>query len=92
MIIIASGHGKDVVRVLTTEADKNNPIDEDVLKAETSSGECVLGSGAIIMESSIHEIKVELNKMKAQKITMTLDCCRTVTREEDVQDYVVDLR
>ena len=92
MIIVALGHGKDGVRVLATEADKNNPFDEDVLKAETSSGECVLGSGDIVIPSSVHEIKVELNKMKAQKITMTLDCCRTVTREEDVQDYVVDLR
>ena len=90
MFIVASGHGKDGLRVLTTEADKNNPFDE--LKAETSSGECVLGSGDITIASSIHEIKVELNKIKAQKITITLDCCRTVTRDEDVQDYVVDLR
>ena len=89
-MIIVSGHGKDGVRIITTDADKNNPF--DVLKAETSSGECVLGSGDIIIASSIHEIKVELNKMNAQKITMTLDCCRTVTRDEDVQDYVVDLR
>ena len=35
-------------------------------------------------------IKVELNKMHVQtKITMTIDCCRTVTR---VADPVVDLK
>ena len=59
--------------------DNNDPDgDDDALMAQTSAGECVLGIGDIA--SSIHSIKVELNKMNAQKITMTLDCCRTVSR------------
>ena len=73
-------------------AGEDSEGEEDVLAAETSAGECVLGTGVSNIATSIHSIKVELSKMNAQKITMTLDCCRTVTREEDVQDYVVDLR
>ena len=84
--MIALGHGKDGVRVLA-EPDTNN--EDGVLKAGTS-GECVLGTGDVEIASSIHDIKVELHKMNAQKITMTLDCCRTVSRE--AQDFVVDLR
>ena len=76
--------------MIAPEPRTHSPLDVSALS--TSNGECVLGSGDIVIPSSVHEIKVELNKMKAQKITMTLDCCRTVTREEDVQDYVVDLR
>jgi len=85
-----SGHGKDGIRVLTSNTEGNNPFDEeDVLKAQTASGECVLGTGVSSHASSIHEIKVELNKMNAEKITITLDCCRTVLREPE--EYVVDL-
>ena len=40
--------------------------------------------------SSIHEIKVELNKLNTKKITMTLDCCRNVSRGAD--PVVVDLK
>ena len=76
---------------MTSNTEGNNPFDEeDLLKAQTASGECVLGTGVSSHASSIHEIKVELNKMNAEKITMTLDCCRTVLREPE--EYVVDLR
>ena len=85
-----SGHGKDNVRVLTEE--NKNPSGEDdlPLTAQMAAGECVLGTGMSTMATSIHEIKVELNKMNTQKITMTLDCCRTV--ERGAESFVVDLR
>ena len=52
-----------------------------------------MGTGLVAKASSIHEIKVELNKLKAEKITMTLDCCRTVERGADrSEEFVVDLR
>ena len=52
-------------------------------------GECVLGNGYSSI-TSIHSIKVELNKLNTQKITMTLDCDRTNWRidEEDYADYL----
>ena len=75
-------------RVLTSQMDNNE--EDDLLKAQTGNGECVLGTGVSSHPSSIHDIKVELNKMNAEKITMTLDCCKTVLRESD--DKVVDLR
>ena len=83
-----SGHGKDNVSILTEE--NKNPSGEDDLPLETrdSAGECVLGIGEIA--SSIHSIKVELNKMKAEKITMTLDCCRNVSR--GAESFVVYLK
>ena len=63
---------------------------EEVLEAQGAVGECVLGCGFGNIASSIHEIKVELHKLNVQtKITMTLDCCRTVTRETE---SVVDLK
>ena len=84
-----SGHGKDNVRVLIEE--NNDPNKEDnALEAQTSTGECVLGTGVATMATRIHDIKVELNKMNAKKITMTLDCCRTVSR--GAESYVADLK
>ena len=72
--------------------ENNDPNKEDdALEAQTSTGECVLGTGAAAMATSIHEIKVELNKMNAKKITMTLDCCRTVSRGAD-SSFVADLK
>ena len=71
--------------------ENNDPNKEDdALEAQTSTGECVLGTGVCTMASSIHDIKVELNKMNAKKITMTLDCCRTVSR--GAESYVADLK
>ena len=79
--LFVSGHGTDNVKILTEE--NKNPSGEDDLPLATqdSAGECVLGIGEI--PSSIHSIKVELNKMNAEKITMTLDCCRNVLRGGD---------
>ena len=72
-----SGHGKDNVTVLIEE-NESPPSPGVAMTTQDSAGECVLGIGHIA--SSIHSIKVELNKMNTQKITMTLDCCRTVSR------------
>ena len=85
-----SGHGKDNVSILTEE--NKNPSGEDDLPLETrdSAGECVLGTGVSTIATSIHSIKVELNKMNAKKITMTLDCCRNVSR--DAEAFVVYLK
>ena len=62
--------------------------DDPPLAAQNSSGECVLGISDIA--TSIHDIKVELNKMNTEKITMTMDCCRTV--ERGAESYVVYLK
>ena len=84
IVFFALGHGQDCNTVLATKTSGEE------LKAETRSGECVLGTGETTYASSIHEIKVELNKMNVQKITMTLDCCRTVSRG-DQERLMVDL-
>ena len=60
---------------------KDKGIEEKDLEAEEPEGECVLGTGFDCKRSSIHQIKLELLKLKAKKIMMTLDCCRTPTRE-----------
>ena len=66
--------------------------EEDVaLEALSSTGQCVMGTGMVAVETSVHDIKVELNKMNAEKITMTLDCCRTVTRDTK-SPFVADLK
>ena len=86
--LFVSGHGTDNIKILTEE--NKNPSGEDDLPLATqeSAGECVLGIGEIA--TSIHSIKVELNKMNAEKITMTLDCCRNVSR--DAEAFVVYLK
>ena len=76
---ILSGHGNDNAMVLA--GDYVDEDEDDVLTAQNSVGECVYGIGQIA--SSIHEIKVELTKMNTQKITMTLDCDRTVHRGQE---------
>ena len=75
-----SGHGKDNVSILTEENENPSGEDDLPLAAQNSAGECVLGTGVSTIATSIHSIKVELNKMNTQKITMTLDCCRNVVR------------
>ena len=83
-----SGHGTDNAKVLAGE-NKDPDGDDDTLVAQTSAGECVLGTGVSNTASSIHSIKVELNKMNTQKITMTLDCCRTVSRGAESSHVVI---
>ena len=73
-----SGHGKDSIRVETKEGE--NSRYELVEQALEPAGECLLGNGRNGRADSIHDIKLELLKLNTQKITMTLDCCRTVTR------------
>ena len=85
-----SGHGKDNLRVMMRK-NKGHNDDEDALEALGSTGQCVVGTGMVAIASSIHDIKVELNKMNTKKITMTLDCCRTVKRGAASISSVVDL-
>ena len=88
MFVFVVGHGKDNVTILTDENENPSGEDDLPLTAQNSAGECVLGIGH--MATSIHSIKVELNKMNTQKITMTLDCCRDVCR--GAESYVVYLK
>ena len=83
-----AGHGKDSIRVETKEV--LNSRYELVEQALEPAGECVLGNTRNGKADSIHDLKLELLKLKTKKITMTLDCCRTVTRE--TRDVNVDLR
>ena len=64
---------------------------DDPLPAQNPAGDCVLGTGSVYIASSIYNIRVELSKMKAEKITMTLDCCRIVSRGEEEELFVVHL-
>ena len=43
-------------------------------------GECVVGTNRASTLSSVHDIILELLKLDTDLITMTLDCCRLVTR------------
>ena len=43
-------------------------------------GECVVGTNRASTLSSVHDITLELLKLNTDLITMTLDCCREVTR------------
>ena len=79
-----SGHGKDGIRVETEEGE--NSRGETVELAKEASGECVIGNKLGGRADSIHDLKLELLKLKTDKITMTLDCCRNVTRS------IVDLK
>ena len=48
------------------------------------NGECIVGTSyacALHAMSSTHDITLELLKLDTDLITMTLDCCREVTRE-----------
>ena len=49
-------------------------------KAVDPHGECVVGTNLSGILSSIHDITLELLKLDTEQITMTLDCCRKVTR------------
>ena len=63
------GHGK-----------YNIGIEIEDKKAKDPHGECVIGTGRANVLSSVHDLKLELLKLKTKYITMTLDCCRTVER------------
>ena len=74
-----------------TEENKNPSGQDDLpLVTQDPAGECVLGTGVSAITTSIHSIKVELNKIIAEKITMTLDCCRNVSR--GAESFVVYLK
>ena len=83
-----SGHGKDSIRVETKEGE--NSRYELVEQALEPAGECVLANGRKGRADSIHNIKLELLRLNTERITITLDCCRTVTRE--TRDATVDLQ
>ena len=58
----------------------NRKVDVEDKKALNPDGECVVGTNAACTLSSTHDIMLELLKLDTDLITMTLDCCREVTR------------
>ena len=66
-----SGHGVYNSKVEVDVEDKTalDPV-----------GECVVGTNRACTLSSTHNITLELLKLDTDHITMTLDCCREVTR------------
>ena len=58
-------------------------------KALHPHGECVIGTSFALSLSSVHDITLELLNLNTDKITMTLDCCRTVMRDANP---VIELR
>ena len=55
-------------------------------QAQEPHGECILGTGRSSKLASVHDLKLELLKLNAKKLTITLDCCRTVMRDATVTD------
>ena len=55
-------------------------VDVEDRKALDPHGECVVGTDYACTLSSVHDITLELLKLDTEQITMTLDCCRLVTR------------
>ena len=58
----------------------NTDIDVENKKALGPHGECVVGTNYACTLSGVHDITLELLKLDTDLITMTLDCCREVTR------------
>ena len=65
-------------------------VDVEGKTALDPHGECVVGTNRASTLSSTHDITLELLKLHTDHITMTLDCCRVVTRGAIVP--VVSLR
>ena len=59
----------------------NRKVDVEDKNALDPHGECVVGTNYACTLSSTHDITLELLKLDTDHITMTLDCCRLVTRE-----------
>ena len=58
----------------------NRKVDVEYKTALDPHGECVVGTDYACTLSSVHDITLELLKLDTEQITMTLDCCRLVTR------------
>ena len=72
-----SGHGRDALRIYTKPGMSSHQ--EEVEQAQEPSGECIIANNNSKADS-IHDVKIELLRFNTEKITITLDCCRTVTR------------
>ena len=77
---------------MDTVEQQNNITLEEVDQALNDAGECVLANEGNGAEESIHDLKLELFKLETKKITMTLDCCRDVSRSVNDNSRVVDLK
>ena len=81
-IFTISGHGI---------YNRSIAVDSTLKKAVDPHGECVIGTNYGCTLSSVHDITLELLKLDTKQITMTLDCCRTVTRDAVIELASVDL-
>ena len=72
-IIFFKGHGTD-----------NGKIEVNNGKAETPAGECLVEAGYSNKLLSIHDLKVCLLEFNADRITLTLDCCRNFSRGNQI--------
>ena len=69
-----SGHGV-YNRKVEVDVEDNTALDPH--------GECVVGTNRACTLSSTYNIRLELLKLDTDLITMTLDCCREVTRKRN---------
>lgn len=73
-----SGHG---FYNQTVDVQRNEFDEVDSAKSTTPIGECVVGNNGRDGLCSILQIQYLLSRIKAEKITITLDCCRSLDRE-----------
>ena len=73
-----SGHG---FYNQTVDAERNEFDEVDSSQSITPIGECVVGNNGQKGLCSILQIQHLLSRANAEKITITLDCCRSLDRE-----------
>jgi len=75
-----SGHGVHNARIFIKPEDKltDSEVDTKTKITETPTGECMVGSSGELY--AIHDLKHELLKLGSESITVTLDCCRSLSR------------
>ena len=82
-----SGHGKYSNRVVTATNPEGGNSNHQ--KAKEPHGQVVVANTSNQIDS-VHDLKLELLKLKTEKLTLTLDCCRAVSYRSD--ESVTDLR
>ena len=67
------GHGKDNAKIEVKDG-----------KAQNAAGECLVEVGFACKLFSIHDLRTLLLRFNADKITLTLDCCRNAARGNQI--------
>ena len=59
------------------------------VRGVTSVGDCLVGCDGKLF--SVHDLKLELINCKPDRLTLTLDCCRSRSRKvgEEKKEYVI---